>query len=65
MNGVVEEIKSAGGDAIGVSGDVGADDFPEKIVDATVQWVFCEFRSCTKLSILFDITGNMGRLTTL
>lgn len=38
---VVEEIKAAGGDAIGVAGDVGADDFPKKIVDATVQYVGC------------------------
>jgi 3-oxoacyl-[acyl-carrier protein] reductase len=37
MNAVVQEIKAAGGDAIGVSGDVGADDFPKKIVDATVK----------------------------
>jgi len=37
MNAVVEEIKAAGGDAFGVPGDVGADDFPKKIVDATVQ----------------------------
>ncbi|KAJ7596578.1 hypothetical protein C8J56DRAFT_917800 [Mycena floridula] len=36
MNDVLEEIKKAGGDAIGVAGDVGADDFPKKIVDATV-----------------------------
>ncbi|KAG7090503.1 hypothetical protein E1B28_009616 [Marasmius oreades] len=34
---VVNEIKAFGGDAISVSGDVGADDFPKKIVDATVQ----------------------------
>ncbi|RDB21540.1 3-oxoacyl-[acyl-carrier-protein] reductase FabG [Hypsizygus marmoreus] len=34
---VLEEIKAAGGDAIGVAGDVGADDFPKKIVDATIQ----------------------------
>ncbi|KAJ7019493.1 hypothetical protein C8F04DRAFT_1231875 [Mycena alexandri] len=34
---VEAEIKAAGGDVIGVSGDVGADDFPKKIVDATVQ----------------------------
>jgi 3-oxoacyl-[acyl-carrier protein] reductase len=37
MNDVVAEIRAAGGDAIGVSGDVGADDFPKKIVNATVQ----------------------------
>lgn len=34
---VVDEIKAAGGDAISVAGDVGADDFPQKIVDATVK----------------------------
>ncbi|KAJ7744191.1 hypothetical protein B0H16DRAFT_1560442 [Mycena metata] len=34
---VEAEIKAVGGDVIGVSGDVGADDFPKKIVDATVQ----------------------------
>lgn len=36
---IVDEIKAVGGDAIGVAGDVGADDFPKKIVDATVQCV--------------------------
>ncbi|KAL0068059.1 hypothetical protein AAF712_004963 [Marasmius tenuissimus] len=34
---VVSEIKAFGGDALAVAGDVGADDFPKKIVDATVQ----------------------------
>ncbi|KAG1836828.1 hypothetical protein DFJ58DRAFT_817523 [Suillus subalutaceus] len=34
---VVDEIKAAGGDAIYVAGDVGADDFPQQIVDATVK----------------------------
>ncbi|KAJ8593312.1 NAD(P)-binding protein [Rhizopogon salebrosus TDB-379] len=34
---VAEEIKAAGGDAIYVAGDVGADDFPKTIVDATVK----------------------------
>ncbi|KAJ8088927.1 hypothetical protein PM082_014174 [Marasmius tenuissimus] len=34
---VVNEIKAFGGDALAVAGDVGADDFPKKIVDATVQ----------------------------
>ncbi|ELU43349.1 short-chain dehydrogenase/reductase SDR [Rhizoctonia solani AG-1 IA] len=39
-NAVVEEIKKAGGDAIAVAGDVGAEDFPEKIVNATIKLVF-------------------------
>jgi len=34
---VVEEIKAAGGNVIGVQGNVGADDFPKRIVEATVQ----------------------------
>ncbi|KAI0078535.1 short-chain dehydrogenase/reductase SDR [Panus rudis PR-1116 ss-1] len=34
---VVDEIKTAGGDAIAVGGDVGADDFPQKIIDATIK----------------------------
>lgn len=33
---VVEEITSFGGDAIAVGGDVGADDFPKRILDATI-----------------------------
>ncbi|KAF4566564.1 hypothetical protein EYR40_004597 [Pleurotus pulmonarius] len=36
LDAVVAEIKAAGGEAIGVAGDVGADDFPKKIVDATI-----------------------------
>ncbi|KAF7297524.1 Short-chain dehydrogenase reductase sdr [Mycena indigotica] len=31
------EIKAAGGEALSVAGDVGADDFPKRIVDATVS----------------------------
>lgn len=34
---VADEIKSAGGDAIAVGGDVGADDFPEKVLKATIE----------------------------
>ncbi|CAE6426207.1 unnamed protein product [Rhizoctonia solani] len=36
-NAVVDEIKKAGGEAIAVAGDVGAEDFPEKIVSATIK----------------------------
>ena len=35
---VVNEIQKLGGDAIGVAGDVAADDFPERIVEATIQY---------------------------
>jgi len=34
---VADEIKAAGGDAIAVGGDVAADDFPAKILDATIK----------------------------
>ncbi|KAK2459792.1 hypothetical protein APHAL10511_008224 [Amanita phalloides] len=37
LDEVVTEIKSVGGDVIGISGDVGADDFPKKIVDVTIK----------------------------
>lgn len=37
---VVDEINSAGGDAIAVGGDVGAEDFPEKILKATIEYVY-------------------------
>lgn len=40
---VVDEIKAAGGEAIAVGGDVGAEDFPERIVKATVECVNCNF----------------------
>lgn len=36
-NAVVDEIKTAGGDAIAVVGDVTADEFPKNCVDATVK----------------------------
>ena len=38
---VVDEIKAAGGDALAVGGDVSADDFPEKVVGATMKCVLC------------------------
>ncbi|KAF8722444.1 hypothetical protein AX14_009823 [Amanita brunnescens Koide BX004] len=37
LDEVVGEIKTAGGDAIGIQGDVAADDFPKKIVEATIK----------------------------
>jgi hypothetical protein len=36
-NLVVEEIRKFGGDAIAVGGDVSAEDFPKKIMDATIS----------------------------
>lgn len=56
---VVDEIQSAGGDAIAVSGDVNADDFPEKILKATKECVV-NFggHSCKLISLL----GNMESL---
>ncbi len=43
---VVDEIKAAGGDAIAVGGDVGAEDFPERVLKATIEYVLkmhCSF----------------------
>jgi 3-oxoacyl-[acyl-carrier protein] reductase len=37
---VVQEIKAAGGDAIAVGGDVSADEFPDVIVKAAVEYVY-------------------------
>ena len=37
---VVDEIKAAGGEAIAVGGDVAADDFPQRVIDATIKYVF-------------------------
>lgn len=54
---VVDEIKAAGGDTIGVSGDVGADDFPKKIVDATVQYV-----SCAPVAGYYTLTPNTQKI---
>ncbi|KAH9920318.1 uncharacterized protein B0H18DRAFT_1024814 [Fomitopsis serialis] len=34
---VVDEIKAAGGDALAVGGDVGAEDFPQKVLEATIK----------------------------
>ncbi|KAF8330346.1 short-chain dehydrogenase/reductase SDR [Cantharellus anzutake] len=34
---VVEEIRAAGGDAIAVGGDVSAEDFPDRIIKATID----------------------------
>ncbi|KAJ1310776.1 hypothetical protein OPQ81_009297 [Rhizoctonia solani] len=36
-NLVVDEIKKAGGEAIAVAGDVGAEDFPERIINTTIK----------------------------
>ncbi|KAF6758768.1 short-chain dehydrogenase/reductase SDR [Ephemerocybe angulata] len=37
LEGVEAEIKAIGGEVLSVAGDVGADDFPKKVVDATVD----------------------------
>ncbi|KAF8798298.1 NAD(P)-binding protein [Phlegmacium glaucopus] len=37
LENVEQEIKAQGGESLSVAGDVGADDFPKKIVDATIH----------------------------
>jgi hypothetical protein len=49
---VVDEIAKAGGDAIAVGGDVGADDFPEKVLGATIKCV------PSPLSLLYRRNGS-------
>jgi 3-oxoacyl-[acyl-carrier protein] reductase len=44
---VDQEIRAGGGDVLALSGDVGADDFPKKIVDATVQRALPLYRHFT------------------
>ena len=39
LESVKVEIKAQGGDCLSVAGDVGANDFPKRIVDATIQYV--------------------------
>jgi 3-oxoacyl-[acyl-carrier protein] reductase len=46
---VADEITKSGGNAIAVGGDVGADDFPKRILDATIQ---CASRICLHDSIV-------------
>ena len=60
---VEAEIKAAGGESLSVAGDVGADDFPKKIVDATVQWVI--HNHAYETNSVFFATGNGERSTTL
>ena len=51
---VVDEIKLAGGDAIAVGGDVSADDFPQKVIDATIKYV---------LRLCIDVLGALMSYT--
>jgi hypothetical protein len=50
----VDEIKATGGDALAVGGDVAADDFPAKILDATVKYA-------TPISPLHTVTCFVQR----
>ena len=55
------EIKAQGGDCLSVAGDVGADDFPKKIVDATVQWV-SHTHSSETTSFFFMLYRKWGKI---
>jgi hypothetical protein len=59
---VIAEIQAAGGDVLGVAGDVGAEDFPKKIVEATVKCVSrsISFFLAAKLYTPYD-AGNTER----
>lgn len=55
---VVDEIKLAGGDAIAVGGDVSADDFPQKVLDATIKYVCHTDHSLEELITSAGSTAN-------
>jgi hypothetical protein len=59
---VVDEIKKAGGEAIAVGGDVGADDFPEKIIEATVKCAPLSYVFQSRLSDLFLLPRAYGQI---
>ena len=73
---VVNEIQKLGGDAIGVAGDVAGDDFPERIVEATIQYAIplpsparihseeCYVRLHRKYGKINHIVNNGGPLLT-
>jgi len=63
LEAVEEEIKAQGGESLSVAGDVGADDFPKKIVDATVQCVSHTHSLQMNLHSPFHIE-NGAKLTT-
>ena len=56
------EIKAQGGDCLSVAGDVGADDFPKKIVDATVQCVSHTNSSETTSFSLYRKWGKINHI---
>jgi 3-oxoacyl-[acyl-carrier protein] reductase len=58
LSEVVAEIQSTGGDVIGVPGDVGADDFPKKIVQATVRCALAEYIMIPSLTPPKEIWKN-------
>lgn len=68
LTDVTKEIEAFGGDVLAVAGDVGADDFPKKIVDATVQ---CVYLLCWTIfespysSVFLGNIESMARLTIL
>ena len=58
---VVDEIKEAGGDALAVGGDVSADDFPQKVLDATIKYVVIELLQRNHMNII-GIYRKYGKL---
>lgn len=61
----MEEIQDFGGEVLAVAGDVGADDFPKKIVDATVQCVFHVARDPLDSGFFSTSSVYAGNLTKL
>jgi hypothetical protein len=60
---VVDEIKGAGGEALAVGGDVGADDFPEKVLGATIKCVKGS-NTCRSMTHVVSSSGSTASSTT-
>ncbi|KAG8220190.1 hypothetical protein J3R82DRAFT_1225 [Butyriboletus roseoflavus] len=61
---VVQEIKAKGGEAIAVAGDVGADDFPQTIVEATSQPAFSPELSAKSITSSTTLVSRLTRCFT-
>ena len=58
---VADEIVKAGGHAIAVGGDVSADEFPQKIIDATIKYVPTSKYMCS-LTVSSYMIRNYGKI---
>lgn len=63
LKSVEDEIKAQGGTVLSVAGDVGADDFPKLIVDATVKYVpLCSAHVTLALIQVLAVHREFGKI---